>query len=86
MDLQALEYTREHYDRHAGQYADSREALAARAMGPGAPLKKFHNQIKRQLIQRWEVGFYRESLAIEVFCKHLVSDRYGHCFMAHRQG
>lgn len=52
MDLQALEYTREHYNRHAGQYVDPQEALKAREAGPGAPLKKFHNNIKRLLIQR----------------------------------
>lgn len=50
--LQALEYTREHYNRHAGQYASTQEALYRRETGPGAPLKKFHNAIKRQLIQR----------------------------------
>lgn len=50
--LQALEYTRQHYNRHAGQYANTQEALQARAAGPGAPLKRFHNNIKRLLIQR----------------------------------
>jgi len=34
------------------QYASTKEALQARAQGPGAPLKKFHNDIKRQLINR----------------------------------
>ena len=34
------------------QYATTEEALKARAQGPGAPLKKFHNEIKRQLINR----------------------------------
>lgn len=43
------------------QYASTEEALKARAQGPGAPLKKFHNDIKRQLINRcggdrWRVG------------------------------
>jgi SAM-dependent methyltransferase len=36
-----------------GQYASTEEALRARAQGPGAPLKKFHNDIKRQLISRF---------------------------------
>lgn len=52
MDRQALEYTREHYNKHSNQYGSTQEALAARASGPGAPLKKFHNYIKRHLINR----------------------------------
>jgi hypothetical protein len=47
----------------AAQYASTEEALRARAQGPGAPLKKFHNDIKRQLINRWSVGgsgFWRQ--------------------------
>lgn len=38
------------------QYASTAEALQARAQGPGAPLKKFHNTIKRQLINRYVAG------------------------------
>lgn len=53
MDRRSLEYTREHYNKHSNQFATTQEALAARATGPGAPLKKFHNTIKRLLIQRW---------------------------------
>lgn len=52
MDLKALEYTREHYNRHSQQYADTKEALHARATGASAPLKKFHNTIKRKMIER----------------------------------
>ena len=52
MDLRALEYTRQHYDAHSNQFASTQDALRARAQGPGAPLKKFHNDIKRQLISR----------------------------------
>lgn len=52
MDLKALEYTRQHYNRHSNQYASTQDALQARASGPGAPLKRFHNDIKRQLINR----------------------------------
>jgi hypothetical protein len=52
MDLEALEYTREHYNRHSQQYADTKEALHARATGASAPLKKFHNTIKRKMIER----------------------------------
>ena len=55
MDLQALEYTREHYNRHAGQFTDTKEALHARATGASAPLKKFHNTIKRKLIERYAI-------------------------------
>eukprot|EP00887_Chlorella_sp_A99_P001412 scaffold8.g1412.t1 len=54
MDLRALEYTRQHYDAHSNQYASTQDALRARAQGPGAPLKKFHNEIKRALINRRE--------------------------------
>ncbi|KAL4858009.1 mRNA cap guanine-N7 methyltransferase 1 [Chlorella vulgaris] len=56
MDQKALEYTRNHYDRHSNQFASTEEALKARATGPGAPLKKFHNDIKRQLINRFANG------------------------------
>uniref|UniRef100_A0A1D2AEU8 mRNA (guanine-N(7))-methyltransferase n=1 Tax=Auxenochlorella protothecoides TaxID=3075 RepID=A0A1D2AEU8_AUXPR len=56
MDRQALEYTREHYNKHSNQYGSTQEALAARASGPGAPLKKFHNYIKRHLINRFAKG------------------------------
>lgn len=53
MDQKALEYTREHYNKHSNQYENSKEALKRRAQGPGAPLKRFHNTIKRQLINRF---------------------------------
>lgn len=62
MDLKALEYTRDHYNRHAGQYADAQEALRARATGLSAPLKKFHNTIKRNLIDRYIGQTYTERL------------------------
>ena len=54
MDREALEYTRDHYNRHANQYVDTKQALHARATGASAPLKKFHNTIKRKLIERWD--------------------------------
>lgn len=54
MDLESLEYTRDHYDRHAGKFTDTNEALRARAKGPSAPLKQFHNTIKRRLINRYQ--------------------------------
>ena len=56
MDLKALAYTRDHYNAHSNQYGSVQEALHARATGPGAPLKKFHNEIKRQLINRCVCG------------------------------
>lgn len=52
MDQQALEYTRSHYNRHSNQYTSTKHALHARKSGPGAPLKYFHNSIKRALINR----------------------------------
>ena len=53
MDIHALEYTRQHYDAHSNQHASTQEALRSRAKGPGAPLKVFHNSIKRHLINRF---------------------------------
>lgn len=53
MDQRALEYTRAHYDKHSNQFESTKDALQARAQGPGAPLKKFHNTIKRQLINKF---------------------------------
>lgn len=35
------------------QYVSTEDALRARAAGPGAPLKRFHNDIKRKLISRF---------------------------------
>lgn len=56
MDRTALEYTRAHYDRQAGRFESTKDALHARATGPSAPLKKFHNTIKRKLIDRFAHG------------------------------
>ncbi|KDD75388.1 hypothetical protein H632_c707p0, partial [Helicosporidium sp. ATCC 50920] len=56
MDQQALEYTRSHYNRHSNQYTSTKHALHARKSGPGAPLKYFHNSIKRALINRFAHG------------------------------
>lgn len=56
MDLDALKYTRDHYNRHAGTHVDQQSALKARAQGPSAPLKRFHNSIKRALINRFAYG------------------------------
>lgn len=56
MDKTSLEYTRDHYNRHANQFSSTADALKARATGPGAPLKKFHNEIKRHLITRCALG------------------------------
>lgn len=56
MDLDALKYTRDHYNRHAGTHVDQRSALKARAQGPSAPLKRLHNSIKRALINRFAYG------------------------------
>ena len=51
-----LEYTRDHYNRHSNKHVDQASALRARAAGPALPLKKFHNTIKRSLINRFAYG------------------------------
>jgi 2-polyprenyl-3-methyl-5-hydroxy-6-metoxy-1,4-benzoquinol methylase len=56
MDQEALNYTREHYNKHSNKHADQASALRARAQGPSMPLKKFHNSIKRLLINRFAHG------------------------------
>ena len=50
---QALDVTRLHYDLHSNKHATAAEALAARARGASAPLKKYHNRIKRELLARF---------------------------------
>lgn len=42
---------KDHYDARAEEFPDRKEALRRRAMGPSAPIKKYHNAVKRQLIQ-----------------------------------
>lgn len=51
-----LDYTRDHYNRHSNKHVDQASALRARAAGPSMPLKKFHNAIKRALINRFAGG------------------------------
>lgn len=73
MDLDALEYTKEHYNRHAGQFANTSQALQARRSGPGAPLKTFHNTIKRRLINRcapWPAQWRLAAAAAAVTAAH----------------
>ena len=53
---QQLEYTRDHYNRHSNKHVDQASALRARAAGPSMPLKKFHNSIKRAMINRFAYG------------------------------
>ena len=53
---QQLEYTRDHYNRHSNKHVDQASALRARAAGPSMPLKKFHNSIKRAMINRFAHG------------------------------
>ncbi|KAL3148005.1 hypothetical protein ABBQ38_014300 [Trebouxia sp. C0009 RCD-2024] len=55
MDQQALNYTRDHYNKHVKQQ-DSKEALRQRKEGPSLPLKELHNDVKRQLIYRFAGG------------------------------
>jgi len=45
--------TRLHYDLHSNKHATQEEALRARELGASAPLKKYHNDIKRRLITRF---------------------------------
>ncbi|KAK9822447.1 hypothetical protein WJX81_000844 [Elliptochloris bilobata] len=53
MDLEALKRTEAHYDLHAGKHQSAEEALRARRDGEAAPLKQFHNKIKREMIYRF---------------------------------
>lgn len=54
--------TQQHYDLHAQQQQQKTTAqvLRERQEGPAAPLKKFHNEIKRRLIYRF--GYQAEAL------------------------
>ncbi|KAF6256464.1 mRNA capping enzyme-domain-containing protein [Scenedesmus sp. NREL 46B-D3] len=47
---------KEHYNQHVGEGVSTREALARRREGPAAPLKQYHNEIKRRLIYRFAYG------------------------------
>jgi mRNA (guanine-N7-)-methyltransferase len=42
---------KDHYDARAEESPDRAEALRRRAMGPSAPIKRYHNSVKRKLIQ-----------------------------------
>lgn len=55
-EIVALEYTRAHYERHSNKYETTEKALIARAEGKAEPLKRFHNLIKRRLIERFAIG------------------------------
>jgi uncharacterized protein Yka (UPF0111/DUF47 family) len=41
-----------HYDAHVKSGQTTAEALRARRQGAAAPLKAFHNDVKRRLIMR----------------------------------
>eukprot|EP00798_Chlamydomonas_sp_ICE-L_P020940 gene20940-27789_t len=43
---------RDHYNSHVDPKLGTREALDRRAKGEAAPLKKFHNDIKRLLLKK----------------------------------
>eukprot|EP00882_Tetradesmus_deserticola_P033280 GHRQ01037998.1.p1 GENE.GHRQ01037998.1~~GHRQ01037998.1.p1 ORF type:complete len:174 (+),score=26.11 GHRQ01037998.1:155-676(+) len=43
---------KEHYNQHVEEGVSTKEALARRREGPAAPLKQYHNEIKRRLIYR----------------------------------
>lgn len=56
MDKQAIDATQRHYDSHANRHLTSQEAERARRAGGAFQLKKFHNDIKRALINRFASG------------------------------
>lgn len=47
---------REHYDRHAQPHLDKQHALAMRQKSATLPLKRFHNDVKRYLINTFASG------------------------------
>lgn len=53
MDVSVNERNRSLYDRHARGTVDSEQAAKQRDVAITAPLRKFHNKIKRLLIQRF---------------------------------
>lgn len=59
MDLESLQYTKDHYNRHSNKHVDQASALKARAEGPSVELKRFHNSIKRKLINKFAYGVER---------------------------
>uniref|UniRef100_A0A383V9F3 mRNA (guanine-N(7))-methyltransferase n=1 Tax=Tetradesmus obliquus TaxID=3088 RepID=A0A383V9F3_TETOB len=50
------ELIKEHYNQHVEEGVTTKEALARRRQGPAAPLKQYHNEIKRRLIYRFAYG------------------------------
>mmetsp|Transcript_1273 Transcript_1273/g.1718 ORF Transcript_1273/g.1718 Transcript_1273/m.1718 type:complete len:390 (-) Transcript_1273:241-1410(-) len=52
-DQKAIDEVKGLYRRKSNQHGSQREALLQREGGPGAPLKKYHNTIKRQLINHF---------------------------------
>jgi 2-polyprenyl-3-methyl-5-hydroxy-6-metoxy-1,4-benzoquinol methylase len=60
MDLDLVERTKRHYDAHAKTPVGSRkDALRQRQQGPAIQLKKFHNDVKRELINTYSRGSRR---------------------------
>eukprot|EP00879_Flechtneria_rotunda_P004748 GHRR01005017.1.p1 GENE.GHRR01005017.1~~GHRR01005017.1.p1 ORF type:complete len:690 (+),score=302.69 GHRR01005017.1:350-2419(+) len=56
---------KEHYNQHVQDHLTTKEALQRRREGPAAPLKKYHNDIKRRLIYRFA---YRASALLDLAC------------------
>eukprot|EP00775_Hariotina_reticulata_P012819 gene12819-12946_t len=54
--LYTREKTKQHYNQHVEEGVSTADALKARREGPAAPLKLFHNEIKRRLIYRFAYG------------------------------
>lgn len=51
-EQQHRDRVKQHYDAHVKSGQTTEQALRARRMGAAAPLKAFHNDIKRRLILR----------------------------------
>ena len=56
-----VDRTRRHYDRQtvASSRCSDRQAMRERSMGPSAPLKKYHNAVKRYLLTTFASGAER---------------------------
>ena len=60
MDLDQVERTKRHYDAHAKTPTGSRkDAMRQRQQGAAIQLKKFHNEVKRELIRTYAGGARR---------------------------
>eukprot|EP00873_Tetraselmis_striata_P007411 jgi/Tetstr1/427675/TSEL_017800.t1 len=65
MDRRAVDATRAHYDNHSRATVSQQEAIAQRDGGVSLPLKRFHNTVKRQMINRFA---YRVGRLMDMAC------------------